>query len=36
MTGKKPKTEVKRPSKGYRKFLRRQKQSAGKTIGAHG
>jgi len=37
MTGKQattPKSQIKRPSRGYRKFLRRQKQAAGKTIGA--
>jgi hypothetical protein len=29
-----PKSEVKRPSKGYRKFLRRQKEAARKTVGS--
>ena len=37
MTDKKAKTaksQEKRPSKGYRRFLRRQKQAARKNIGA--
>jgi hypothetical protein len=38
MTDKKAKTtksQAKRPSKGYRKYLRRQKQAARKITGAH-
>jgi hypothetical protein len=38
MTDKKAKTtkaQTKRPSRGYRKYLRRQKQAARKIIGAH-
>jgi len=36
MTTKKPmtpKSQAKQPSRGYRKYLRRQKQAAGKSIG---